>query len=209
MMTASIKFPLKRNVKITFQNSMLLLLLLSYILGFCIATALFVQSDGGIAEFSQWLLNSALSLKRDTSFRYCFFVSFLRELPIVVAIYFFGICALGCVATPIAIVLKGAADAFKIACIYKTYGIDGMGFNALVFAPGTVFFAFVVLLSARESFCLSTLFLKNILPGEYAVNMFKNFKTYTVRFTFIIVLALVAALVDTIFAALFLNFFDF
>lgn len=207
MMTAFLKFPLKRKIKLNFQSAILLLLLFCYVIGFCVFSVLYLSGGDSFKTFSKWLSDGLMTARNNVQFGSYLFFSIIKMLPLFVCIYFLGVCPFGCVFVPIIILFKGAINSLALSYLYQLEGIGGLGFNALVTAPYFIFYTFIILLVGREAFCLSTVFLKNIMPSCAGVNMYSSFKTYTIRFLFILCLILICAVIDTVCATAFYNFF--
>lgn len=206
-MTASIRLPIKRAYRFSFADIILLLLLLSYIIGFAISVGFIGTDSKGFCDYAKWLFDTTVKTKENVSFINCFLKSIAGFFPYILLIYIFGICSIGCAVIPVIICFRGLCNGMVCSYIYSTYSISGMGLNALVFAPFIVFSAFIILLAGRESVCLSAVFLKNMLPNGYSANMYSSFKTYTLRYLFMIFLTVLASFLDALTAVMFLKYF--
>ena len=206
MLGTTFKLRYKSVKKFKVTDGIALFILLSYIIGFIIGALLIRSQNDVFINYSSSVFTDSVLAKDSQPFLSQLFDSFLLIFPFLS--FIFGTSIIGCVFIPAVNVFKGMYDGLLISYIYNTYSVSGMGFTMLVIAPGTILFAYLLLLGCRESMCFSDRVLKNALPKGTAYNLASDFKLYSVRYLIILVLAFGTAFLDSSIAKLFIKYFE-
>lgn len=209
MNSFALKLPKLNYKRLTVAEGLLLFVLLSFSVGVLIGVITVSNTNGTLYTLAQTAFNSTVNSKSDDSFWIYFSKSLIHFLPYIAIAYFSGTSAFGCLVLPVICVVRGISNGILTAYIYCTYNIVGIGYTALVIAPYFVFSAFVLLLACRESLCFSERILKNTLPKGTSINLFNDYKIYTLRYLIILLLAIVSSLFDAILTNMFFKYFNF
>lgn len=131
------------------------------------------------------------------------------SVPYYIIVFLCGTSIIGCVITPIALLLKGFSFGALSGYMYFTFQLEGIMFNALLLIPSTIVCAFGLILLAKESFSFSYLLSGICVKSNKPINIYSNFKAYCLRSLIFSLFALLAVLVDLGMSALFARFFNF
>ena len=208
MLGTTLKLRYNSVKKFRITDGIAFFILLSYIIGFIIGALLIRSQNDVFINYSSSVFTGSVLAKDSQPFFSQLFDSFLLIFPFLLLSFVFGTSIIGCVFIPAVNVFKGMYDGLLISYIYNTYSVSGMGFTVLVIAPGTILFAYLLLLGCRESMCFSDRVLKNTLPKGTAYNLASDFKLYSVRYLIILLLAFSAAFLDCAIAKLFIKYFE-
>lgn len=180
---------------------------LAFLIGYLIGVFLIAGNNAVFLSFSKAQFQGLLSLKSGAGFLRHTFMRFLSFLPFMVGCYFFGTSILGCAFVPAVLVVYGLNLGTLISYIYHVYALSGMGFTALLIAPFAILSGYILVLAARESLGFSDRVLKNALPHGTAFNLSNDFKIYTIRYIFLLVFCLLAAVLDAFCNLIFFRYF--
>lgn len=181
------------------KNYILLIILFFLLLGIIFGIFRFDNTEELKNYFNDYTLNF-VEIRSGTSFWRILFVCFLRSLAVLFLLFLLGASLFGVITLPAAIFIKGFLQGGVAAFLYSQYGLKGIAFNAVIFIPSTITFIIIMILASCESvkfsLRLSNLTLSQTLPQNLSV----AFKNYSIKFSLLAVLTLVASLVEAIIA---------
>lgn len=208
MIGTTLSFKTRKSFKVSSANLTVIFILITFVVGYIIGISLISGNNSYYSEFAKSMFDSITALK-NSSFWHQTYRSIVGLALFLFCSYFFGTSVLGCVAIPTVCFLKGLTEGLIITYIYSTYSLYGMGFVALVLAPFFVVSSFLLILACRESACFSRRILNNTLPRGTSYNLFVDFKLYSIRYLFILLVCIVSAILNSAISSLFFRYFKF
>ena len=209
MIGTTLKFKSIKRIKFSATDVVMLFVLLSFIIGYIIGVVLIANGNKVFDTLAANRFKNTIHIIGEVGFWSNTFNSFLLLLPFLLASYLFGTCILGCALIPAVCVIKGIFEGAFVSYVYNTYSLSGMGFSSLVIAPYLIFSSFILLLASRESICFSDRVLKNSLPRGTAINLSDDYRVFTIRYAFMLLISIIAAIINTAFTNLFFDYFKF
>lgn len=128
--------------------------------------------------------------------------SFFSAAVYLITAFFLGFCAIG---QPVSLLLpffKGLGLGLSMAKIYLVYGISGVGICTAMILPNALVVILAVILASRESIRLSNIFFNAVRRGASSEDA-DVLKSYFLKFTVLILLALAGAVADGLLSLLF------
>lgn len=186
-----------------------LFVLLSYVTGFIISLFLGADDSSALSGIAEGSFLKLIEIKSDSNFFTQALISFCGFTIYLLLVYFLGTCIFGFAAIPAIIVFKGFSDGLLISYIYKTFALNGIGFSILIVAPYLISFAYLLILACRESLCFSTLIFKKIIPGVATANLQNSFKLFSIRYGFLLILAVLISISSVCISVAFFDYFNF
>ncbi len=208
MIGTTLNFKPNRRIKLSSTDIIVLFILLSFIIGFAIGVFLISGNNSVFLHLAENGFKKLFLSDNTSNFWAQALNAILRFLPFMAFSFLFGTCILGCALIPAVCVIKGISDGLIVAYVYNTYAISGMGFTVLILAPYIIICAYALVLAGRESLCFSDRILRNTLPKGTSYNLSGDFKIYCIRYIFIFVLAIFAAVLNSILKIVFLGYFN-
>lgn len=135
--------------------------------------------------------------------------SFFSCCIFVVTPYLLGYSAIGQVASFFVPMFKGLGIGLTMGHLYLSYGLKGVSYSALIIVPQTVIGLFAILIGCRESIKLSCTFLGACSSKQVKPFSSETIRLYNIKFSVLLAIALLAAVVDVITVLLFSRMFKF
>lgn len=189
-------------------NKIFLVLCILFISGITIGATLLSKNDF-ISEKIKEFFESYILLNNTGSFFQKIFSSFIKYLLIVLLYFISGSSMLGVAITPFVTVWQGIFLGSTISYLYKTEGLSGIAFNAIIIVPPMVVFTICCFYAAKYSIEFSLLIAKLTLPRSRPTNLYAYFKNYCGKYLLLIALSLLCSIFEFILNLLFLKFFSF
>lgn len=209
MIGTTLDFKRASKFKISKSDIIALFALLSYVVGFIISVFLGTDDNSVLSEIAKGSFLKLIEIKSVCNFFKQTLISFVGFAIYFFFAYFLGTCIFGVGVIPAIIVFKGFSDGLLISYIYKTFALNGIGFSVLIVAPYLISFAYLLILACRESLCFSTLVFKNIIPGVSTANLQNSFKLFSIRFAFLLILAVLMSIASVCISVIFFDYFNF
>jgi len=189
-------------IKTIKENKRILLVALVLCAGIAIGVYYSRYLTGASGERLHFLIDGFINKKSGQSFFSRLFSSYLSDLFLVAIIFFAGFCAIGTPAIPFVILFKGLGIGLSTGFLYATAGTKGFIFSLVFIVPRCSITCFALLLASCEGIRLSGQILKQIKEKRNNGKTAQEVKLYIIRFVFVAMLCLAAALLDTILTAL-------
>ncbi len=181
--------------------------LFGYLIGFTIGLVLICGKNKVFLDYIEETFELLYFQKNNESFFKLLILDYLKFLPLIFITYAFGTSIIGCVFIPSVSIFKGTYDGLLISYIYSFAGLSGMGFSALIIIPGNLVYVLLLILSTREAISFSDRILKNALPKGTKLNLFSDFKIYSIRNLIIGAISILGALINTSTTIIFIDYF--
>ena len=153
--------------------------------------------------------NSFFDIRHNEGFLSIFKNSALSVLPYYIFIFLCGTSVIGCVITPLILLVYGFSYGGFAGYLYFTYKLDGIMFNVLVLIPSVLICVVGMLLLTREAFSFSKLLSGICIKSNKPINIYSNFKHYSVKSLIFLIFAVVSVFFDIGMSLLFIDFFEF
>ena len=150
-----------------------------------------------------------ISLRQNSSYFNIVLSSYLKSLLLFLFVFISGTTLFGTVGAPLFIGLNGFVYGSAVAYLYSGFALKGVAFNAVIFLPSNLLLIIFLIFASRYamefSICLARLTFPNSMQGD----LFIQFKEYSLKFLFLILGSVSAALLDGLTATSMLRFFEF
>lgn len=153
--------------------------------------------------------NSFFDIRHNDGFLNIFKNSVMTVLPYYIFIFLCGTSVIGCVITPLILLIYGFSYGGFAGYLYFTYKLDGIMFNVLVLIPSVLISVVGMLLLTREAFSFSKLLSGICIKSNKPVNIYTNFKHYSVKSLIFLIFTAVSVIFDIGMSLLFIDFFEF
>lgn len=185
------------------KNNILVMLVLLFIAG--IIFGIFSeQKISFLSDYASAYLDDFINDRTGASFFSVTLESFMSFCVVLLVIFASGTSMLGVLLVPVTAVFRAVLYGAVSAILYSQYSVKGIAFNAVLIVPSALIFIFSLLLAARESVKFSVIILKISFPGTPAVNLSFDFKNYCGRYLFILLIALLSAIIDAVLSCSFI-----
>jgi len=200
---------LKDAVRFLNANARMLLLGVLFLLGVVIGISLLNGNSPLIGEYSRKIAQDNVSQRLEQSFLTAALYMFLAFLPFALVSYLAGLCAVGSVLSAALPLFKGIGYGLSVSFFYVTFGAQGIAYSALMILPHQFLCALALILMSRESMRFSRLITRNITPGQQGINLWNDFKLYSLRFVCFLVIPLLSSFLGAFLSTAFSGFFTF
>ena len=190
-------------------NRGMLFMAFMLLIGMVIGTLLIKYSNPYANHYVSTLFGDFLSARRGQPFFSTLFISFFSVFPFLLALYISGLCAVGLPACVFIPAFRGLGIGLIAGYLYSALSLKGIAFFALIIIPGAFVSSIVLILASRESLHFSTSMFKTLLPQVKTNSMFEDFKKYSIKFLFLLLILFAAAIIDALMSAAFFSFFSF
>lgn len=181
---------------------------LIFLVGILIGSVL-VGRVRGYFDFSCGIFEDIYNLRSSASFYPIIKDSLLKIFLPYIALFLFGTSIVGFVFIPVIVATLGLRFGLLTGYLYITHNLNGIMFTGLILLPSATVFLFGVVLLSIEAFhfskTLSTICIKSNKP----INIYSEFKVYSIKSVATLVAALVSVILDVGMASLFINYFNF
>ncbi len=189
-------------------NAYLLIGILFISLGISLGLALF--DDFKIVTYLlEKFFTSFVSFRQESKFIKIVFYSFLKSLLLLFLIYASGTTLFGVVTVPLTLSFCGFFYGSAVAYLYSTFAIKGVAFNAVIFLPSNLLLIIILIFTARYAMLFSLNIAQLTLPNGMQGDLYFQFKDYSLKFLFLTLASISAALIDGLTAVSMLKFFEF
>lgn len=188
------------------QNSLLIFILFSFLLGMLIGVLSFKQNSATEGYFNEQFKSFIDGLSGNSW--HIIWASILELLPFIAGLFLSGTCMVGWVLTPVVMAIRGFMLGSIISYIYFNNSLTGVVFNLLIIMPPAVVSTLALVLSAREAFGFSLSLARLALPGVKNHMLDKDFKLYCVRQLFMLLFFSAAVLIRLLMVTSFYSFFN-
>lgn len=208
-----------------YRNRLLILLLALLLLGELIGAMLMRGTAAQTSGTLSFLTQGFIKARSEQTLLATFSSSFFGSALLIMLAFLFGFCA---IAQPVILFIplfRGLGLGISMAYLYGAYGLRGMLACLVLILPNAVLSALVILVACRESLRLSALFLSYAggqrsnptplqndgeMPGAGAKGTMQGaIKLYLLKFTLLLIAAVLAALIDAMFTFFFAGMFNF
>lgn len=162
-----------------------------------------------ISYFLERFFTDFISLRRDGSFLKIVISSFIKSIFIFLFLFISGTSLFGVVTVPLMLSFSGFFYGCAVAYLYSSYALKGVAFNAVIFLPSSIILILFMVFAARHAMIFSLGIAKLTLPASLGGDLFLQFKDFSLKFLFITLGSISAALVDGLTAISMLKFFEF
>ena len=130
-------------------------------------------------------------------------------LPTYVLIFLSGTSVIGCVCSPLILLISGLNYGFITGYLYFTYSLNGIIFNCLILLPCAIVTLLGVSVLCIEAFNFSRIISNVCIRSEKTANVYLHFKSYCIRSLATLISAFISILLDVFLSYLFIDFFNF
>lgn len=120
---------------------------------------------------------------------------FLNNIFVIIAMFFFGLCAIGTPFVCLIPLVKGIGIGVVSAYMYKTYLMSGFGYCTIVYYPPQIINMLCIIIGANESYINS----KNLF---YMMSSSKQYefdgKIYIIRYILILLLTIISSSIGAV-----------
>lgn len=201
---------LSKNQMVLFirENIMSLLCVLLLVIGVSLGIVLNGQFQS-VTYFCKYFFDDYISFRKGSSYFNIALSSFFKSILLFLFVFISGTSLFGTVSIPLLIGFDGFVYGSAVAYLYSTFALKGVAFNAVIFLPSNllliIFLIFACRYAMEFSMCLARLTFPNSMQGD----LFIQFKEYSLKFLFLILGSVSAALLDGLTATSMLRFFEF
>ena len=179
------------------KNKLMVLLFFAFIIGAVVGTATYSKSDN-LISFSEAFLSDFLNDRIEQSFFNIFISSLFSGLLFLLALFLSGTSLLGIILSPLLIALRGFLYSNMAAYLYSEYSIKGVAFCAVIIIPVAVINCLAFFWAAKYSMSYSYVISYLTLPHSAPANLYEDFKNFCIKYSFLIIVVIFAALTDAV-----------
>lgn len=147
-------------------------------------------------------------LRTTQSFFQTFINSFSVCLLFLLVVFTSGLCAVGAPIIAIVPLFRGIGIGVVSGYLYSTYSMSGAGYCMTVIFPSAIISTATLLFGCNESFIMSYE-IYNIISGKTQNKHGNLLKKYSIRFSILLIIMLLSAIIDTITTMIFASKFNF
>lgn len=189
-------------------NKIFLMLCMLFIAGVAVGSAVFTKNNW-LSDIAEMFFNHYISIHTDANFFKKLCVCFSSYLLVLIFYFLSGTSMLGVAVTPFITVWQGILFGTVSSYLYRSHGLSGIAFNAIILIPPAVIFTVCCFFAARYAIDFSLSAARLTLPRSKPASLYINFKNYCVKYLIFIGILLICATLEIILNLLFLNFFNF
>ncbi len=189
-------------------NKIFFVLCAVFVTGVAIGSTVLSKNDW-LSQNTETFFDNYIFVHCSNTFFKKLLISFSRYFFILALYFLSGSSMLGIIVTPFITVWQGILFGGVSSHLYRTHGLSGIAFNAIILIPSAVIFTVCCFFAARYAIDFSLMIAKLTLPKSKPASLYLNFKNYCGKFLIFIAVSLVCAIIDIILNLLFLNFFNF
>lgn len=177
-------------------------------LGICLGLILF-DNFKIVTYLLEKFFTLFVSLRQESNFLKIVFYSFLKSLLLFFLLFISGTTLFGVVTVPLTLTFCGFFYGSAVAYLYSTFAIKGVAFNAVIFLPSNLLLIIFLIFTARYAIMFSLNIAQLTLPNGMQGDLYFQFKDYSLKFLFLTLGSISAALLDGLTAVSMLRFFEF
>lgn len=185
------------------RNRLTLLMAALFFVGMLYGALLVGLGEEDLLNALRFMTEGYLDRRTEQSVFSTFFNSLCSSGVFVLLLFLLGFSA---ISAPVILFLpafKGLGLGASMGYLYTVFGWKGVAFSVAMILPATLFSTFSIILSGKEAFRLSTLFLATFLPRLRGTISAKVVKCYCGKFGILLGIVLVSAGIDCVTAFLF------
>lgn len=188
-------------------NHVLLILTLLFVSGF--VTGIFITDKyETIEKWNASFLENFILSRSGKSFWGITIKSFFNSMLFIILSFACGTSVLGIVFVPLCVGVRGFLYGGTAALLYSKHLLRGVAFHTVLILPVAIIFIFGFLFAAREALNFSIMLTKLTLPQSMPMNISFQFKSYCIKYLFILIIIFVSAVADAILCGNFLTVFS-
>ncbi len=135
--------------------------------------------------------------------------SFINTFPIYLIAFIQGTSFVGCVSSPILMLLVGFKFGLLSGNLYMSYGLEGIMFNALLLMPVYLSIAYGLFMLSKEAFAFSFELAKICIKTNKPVNVYLGFRAYCIKSASTLICLVISIILDVGLSSLFISYFAF
>ncbi len=162
-----------------------------------------------VTYFCEYIFEDYISLRRDASYFNIVLASYFKSVLLFLLIFISGTTLFGVVGIPLIIGLDGFAYGSLVAYLYSSFALKGVAFNAVIFLPSNLLLLIFLIFASRYAMDFSLSLSRLTFPNSFQGDLFIQFKEYSIRFLFLSLGGVLAALLDGFTSTSMLKFFEF
>ena len=193
---------------ILFRNRLLLILYFMFAIGILLGVISFKNSDVS-ANISEKLFSFYISKRISGNFISIMFSSAVISFLALIASFLLGASVMGIVVSPLFVSFLGFIYGEITAYIYSSYALNGIAFNAIVFIPSTAVLLISLIIACKYSVNFSLCIARLTFSNCISRNLYEEFKTYCRSYFVISAFIILSALLDALLSKILFKFFDF
>lgn len=196
-------------IKMVLREEWKMLTLVSLFLSGMIIGAISVKHTDNILNARLVIMFSDYTMLRTTqSFFQTFINSFTVCLIFLIIVFIAGLCAVGAPIIAAVPLFRGIGLGVISGYLYTNYSLSGAGFCMTVIFPSAIISTATLLFGCNESFIMSYE-IYNIISGKIPNKHGNLFKKYSLRFSILLIIMFISAIIDTITTIVFASKFSF
>lgn len=168
------------------------------------------NADDNLVLSLDFLFTTNLSARLAQSAFETFCACFVSNFLFMLAMFLFGFAPWGVAVIPFVTMFKGFGVGLCAGYLYSSYGLKGIGFYMLILLLGIFVFCIALMVQGQNSFKLSLRIFKTIiLEKEPLLYMKETIKNYLLYSGYMLIMATLAAIIDTVLWCAFAGLFNF
>lgn len=189
-------------------NKLFIILCVLFVVGIAVGSIFFRQGNW-LQDNAESFFNNYIKLHNAPNFFKKLLALFARYLIVLCLIFLSGTSMLGVAVTPFITLWQGIIFGAVSSFMYKTYGLSGIAFNAIIIIPSAIIFTLCCFFAARYAIDFSFTIAKLTFPRSKPASLYISFKDYCCKYLIIIGVSLICAIIDIVLNLLFIKFFNF
>ncbi len=189
------------------KNAMSLLLCLFLIVGVILGVICARNGDKSLIEKLDFLFVTNFENKKSMDAFSLFSAGFASSFLFLLTIFLLGVSAWGFLFLPAIPLFKGFGFGLSTGYMYGAYGFSGVLYNLLIVLPGAFLSALVIIAISKDSFRFSWDMMTSL--RGFRTDICDEFKLYTVRIFWGLLILAVSSLADMLFSLIFSGLFSF
>ena len=179
-----------------------------YLIGVLIGNMIVGNFDF-IKDYAEEAFNAFYLIRKDYLWLNVLRDATFNILPIFVIVFVLGTSVIGCVCSPLILLVHGIRQGLITGYLYFSYKLEGIMFNCLILLPSILIALFGIVLLSLEAFNFSCIISKVCIKSETSANVYMHFKTYCVKSGTTLIAAVISIICDVLLSNLFIGFFNF
>lgn len=197
-----------RTLKDIFANWQLLLLLALFTIGMVCGAALLQNESFPYTQQIVTIAENYREAKETLALFTTFCNALLSACVYILVAYFSGLCALGIPFTLAVPFIKGLGLGVISGYFYSTFALKGLGYCLLLVYPGAFFTVLCILICCNESL-YSARDLFHIAATGQTPESWGGIRLFSIRYSILVLLSVLGAVLDAVLFRVFSDFFTF
>lgn len=203
----------KKREKINFQTfykkyGLVVFFALCFVVGLIFGMIGAKNADKSLLDGLDFLFTTNIENRLELSAFELFCACFSSNFLFIFASFLFGFSSWGAVAQPVLLIIRGYGVGISAGYIFSVYGLKGAGFYLLVMLLGMLLFTFSLVCECANAFSLSVRFFRlTFISTHKEPYINQGVRVYLYRSGYMLILATLASLTDTVLWILFSGVF--